>query len=97
MTPKWKEFEQLIARIERAIAPSGAELKSPDQLPDKVTGELREVDVSIRYKVGTCPILITIECRDRSKVEDVTWIEQLAEKKRFIGASMTLAVSSIRL
>ncbi|SRR6266849_288983 len=95
MTPKWKEFEQLVARIEQAIAPSGAELKSPDQLPDKVTGELREVDVSIRYKVGTCPILITIECRDRIKVEDVTWIEQLAEKKRSIGASMTLAVSSI--
>jgi hypothetical protein len=91
---QWREFEKLIARIEQAMAPSGAVVTSPDRIPDKVTGELREVDVSIRYKVGTCPILVTIECRNRSGNEDVTWIEQIAEKKRSIGASMTLAVSS---
>jgi hypothetical protein len=66
MTTAWREFEKLIARIEQAMAPSGAEIKSPDRIPDRVTGELREVDASIRYKVGTCPILITVECRDRS-------------------------------
>jgi hypothetical protein len=94
MTTAWREFEKLIARIEQAMAPSGAVVKSPDHIPDKVTGELREVDASIRYKVGTCPILITIECRDRSNIEDVRWIEQLLEKKRSVGAAMTVAVSS---
>jgi hypothetical protein len=94
MTAEWKEFERLITRIEQAMAPSGAEVNSPDQCPDKLTGQLREVDGSIRYKIGTCPILVTIGCRNRSRVEDVTWIEQLAEKKRSIEASMTLAVSS---
>jgi len=94
MTAQWREFEKLIARIEQAMAPLDAAVRSPDRIPDKVTGQLREVDASIRYKVGTCPILITIECRDRSSIEDVRWIEQLAEKKRSIGASMTLAVSS---
>lgn len=94
MTTAWREFEKLVARIERAMAPSGAEVKSPDHIPDKVTGQLREVDASIRYKVGTCPILITIECRDRSSIEDVQWIEQLAEKKRSIGGAITVAVSS---
>ena len=76
------------------MAPSGAIVASPDRILDKVTGELREVDASIRYKVGTCPVLITIECRDRAAVEDVRWIEQLAEKQRSIGASITVAVSS---
>jgi hypothetical protein len=76
------------------MAPSGATIKSPDHIPDMLTGQQREVDASIRYKVGTCPILITIECRDRRGIEDVTWIEQLAEKKRAIGASITVAVSS---
>jgi hypothetical protein len=94
MTTAWREFEKLIARIEQAIAPAGAVVKSPDHIPDKVTGESREVDASIRYKVGTCPILVTIECRDRSSTEDVRWIEQLAEKKHSVGASITLAVSS---
>jgi len=94
MATAWRDFEKLIARIEQAMAPSGAVVKSPDRIPDKLTGGLREVDASIRYKVGTCPVLITIECRDRSSIEDVTWIEQLAEKKRSVGASITLAVSS---
>jgi len=94
MTPKWRQFEKMIARIEHTIAPSGAVVASHDRIPDNVTGELREVDVSIRYKVGTCPVLITIECRDRTSVADVRWIEQLAEKRRSIGASITVAVSS---
>jgi hypothetical protein len=94
MTTAWREFEKLIARIEQAMAPYSAEVKSPDHIPDKVTGEPREVDASIRYKIGTCPILITVECRDRSATEDVRWIEQLLEKKRSVGAAMTLAVSS---
>jgi hypothetical protein len=94
MTIAWREFEKLIARIEQAMAPSGAEVRSPDHIPDKVTGQLREVDASVRYKVGTCPILITIECRDRNSIQDVQWIEQLVEKKRSVGAAMTVAVSS---
>lgn len=94
MTAKWRQFEKLITRIEHAMAPSGAVVTSPDRIPDKVTGELREVDASIRYKIGTCPVLITIECRDRTSVEDVRWIEQIAEKQRSIGAAITVAVSS---
>lgn len=94
MAPEWRQFQELIARIEQAMVPSGAVVASPDRIPDKVTGELREVDASIRYRVGTCPVLITIECRDRTSVEDVRWIEQLAEKQRSIGASITVAVSS---
>lgn len=76
------------------MAPSGAVVTSPDRIPDKVTGQLREVDASIRCNVGTCSVLITIECRDRNSVEDVRWIEQLGEKKRSVGAAITVAVSS---
>ncbi len=50
MTDRWRQFEKFIARIEQAMAPSGAVVKSPDRIPDKLTGELREVDASIRYK-----------------------------------------------
>lgn len=94
MTTEWREFEKAIARIEKALAPSEASITSPDRLPDKVTGELREVDASIRYRLGTSEVLITIECRHRSGIENVRWIEQLAEKQRSIRASITIAVSS---
>lgn len=54
---------------------------------------MREVDASVRTKVGTSDILVTIECRQRKPKQDVTWIEQLAAKKTNIGASHTIAVS----
>jgi hypothetical protein len=94
MPRKGREFEQLVERLEAALSPAGAVVTSPDRIPDKTTGELREVDVSIRYRVGTADILITVECRDRSAVQDVTWIEQIAAKSRDIGAALTIAVSS---
>jgi hypothetical protein len=89
-----REFEALTARIEAALAPTGAKIRSPDRIRDKLTGLFREVDASVRYTVGSCDLLITIECRDRSRTQDVTWIEQLATKRVHIGADRTIAVSS---
>lgn len=89
-----REFEKLVARIEATLAPAGAVVKSPDHLPDIFTGETREVDVSVRCKVGSVELLITVECRDRVRTEDVTWIEQLATKQKHVGAARTIAVSS---
>jgi len=90
----WRRFEELVARIERTLGPRGAVVKCPDHIPDKFTGQLREVDASVRFPIGTVEILITIECRDRSSVQDVTWIEQLPAKKDAVGAAKTVAVSS---
>lgn len=90
----WREFEQLVARIEAIASPKGAIVKSPDRLPDLVTQRTREVDASIRYRIGSVDILITIECRKRSRKADDIWIEQLATKRSKIGAAKTIAVSS---
>jgi hypothetical protein len=93
-TAEWREFEQLVARIEADAGPLGIKVVSPDRIRCKVTGHLREVDASIRSRVGTFEVLITIECRRRLRTEDVTWIEQLAAKKLAIGADRTIAVSA---
>ncbi len=91
---EWREFERLVARIEADAGPRGLRIKSPDYIRCRTTGRLREVDASIRTQIGTVEVLVTIECRRRSKVQDVTWIEQLATKKDTIGASHTIAVSA---
>ena len=91
---KARLFEELITRIEASFLPVGAKVQSPDRVVDKITGQLREVDASIRYLCGTVEILMTIECRDRVKTDDATWIEQLVAKQRDIGAARTLAVSA---
>ena len=95
MQPKaGREFERLAAQLESSLAPRGAVVKSPDRIRDKFTGQLREVDASIRMTVGSAPVLIVLECRDRSRLQDTTWIEQIATKRLHIGATQTIAVSS---
>ena len=93
-TPEWRQFEQMVARIEADAGPLGLVVKSPDRIRSLVTGELREVDASVRCHVGSSEVLVTIECRKRTSKEDITWIEQLATKKQALSASRTIAVSS---
>lgn len=91
-----RELELLVAQLEKCISSfdSKIEIKSPDRIQDKITGKFREVDVSLRTTVGSSKILIIIECRDRKKVQDTTWIEQLATKREDVGADKAIAVSS---
>ena len=93
-TPAWRSFEMLVSRIEHALAGEQVTVKSPDFIPCVTTGTSREVDVSIRTRVGSADILVTVECRDRVAVQDVTWIEQLAAKRKNIGAAKTIAVAA---
>lgn len=93
MPRQGREFEKLVARIEEKLCPLGVKVTSPDRIPDRVTGNLREVDASIRYQIGSAPILITIECRDRNAPQDITWLEQIKSKKDSIGANQTIAVA----
>ena len=92
---EWREFELLVTRIDADASPNGMIVKCPDKIRSKVTGRLREVDTSIRYRIGTAEVLITLECRSRTRTQDVTWLEQLANKKIAIGADRTISVSAL--
>ena len=84
----------MVARIEADAGPRGMTVTSPDRIRCKTTARLREVDASIRSQTGTVEMLVTIECRRRADIQDVTWIEQLVTKKHAIGADHTIAVSA---
>lgn len=96
MVRKGRTFEEVVKLIEETIAGTNIEAKSPDYILDKDTGQLREVDVSLRGKIGSSNILVIIECRDRMKhpPQDVTWIEQIVCKRKSVGADKVIAVSS---
>jgi hypothetical protein len=89
----WRVVERLAESFERVLSPQGAVIKSPDSLPDRITGESKDIDVSIRYTVGSIHLLLVVECRDRARVDDCTWIEQLATRSKDVGANATVAVS----
>lgn len=93
MEKEWRELELLVEKIERTLSPEGAIIKSPDFLIDKTTGSKREVDISIRFGVGSSDILIVIECRNRNNVQDVRWIEEIKTKHADLGTSKLIAVS----
>lgn len=93
MPRKGRSFEKLIKLLEE-LGTSGLQIKSPDFIKDNITGQLREVDISIRGCVGTHDILVVIECRDRKIKQGVEWIEQISEKTKDIGANKVIAVSS---
>lgn len=90
MPRRGRLFELLIARLESAIAP-GLRIESPYYVADAVTGQRREIDVVV-VDAGGAPVL-AIECRDRKRPADVSWIEQLATKARALGVQKTIAVS----
>jgi hypothetical protein len=94
MARKGRDLEKVISLLEGELQQSGIQVKSPDFLPDKGTGMLREVDISLRGHIGSSDILAIIECRDRNGTQDVTWIEQIICKRSSVNADKVLAVSS---
>lgn len=94
MKPIWRLFEQVVAGLEKIHGPVDTVVTTPDHLPEKISGRMREVDASIRYKVGSVVGVIVVECRRRGANEDITWLEQLKSKRDSLGASIMIAVSN---
>lgn len=84
----------MVARLESVFRETGSVIRSPDMLLDREIRLLREVDCSIVNSTPTGTETISIECRRRSKNEDVLWIEQLACKRVALGLAATIAVST---
>jgi hypothetical protein len=89
-----RSLELLVQGLEQLLARAPVEIRSPDYIAGKITKSRREVDVSLRSQVGSVDVLVIIECRDRGKSQDVTWIEQLASKREDVGADKAVAVSA---
>jgi len=94
MPRKGRSLEKLVAFFEKTLGPQGIKVKSPDYIKGRISKSPREVDISLRSHTGSSEILVIIECRDRKGTEDVTWIEQLASKRKDVGAHKAVAVSS---
>lgn len=70
-------------------------IKSPGFLVDKVTGEEREFDVLLEYTDSKgFTRRIAIECRNRNKIQDSTWIEQLKTKKEDCDLDFLIATTT---
>lgn len=87
-------LETVVAILEKALGPLDLSVESPAYVTGRASGTRREIDVAVRGRLGGTELLMIIECRDRIDVEDVRWIEELATKRRDVGADKAIAVSS---
>ena len=95
MARQGRTLEELVKLLEEIFSNDpNIKVTSPDYVKGTNSNTLREIDVSIRAKVGSVEILIMLECRDRNKRQDVNWIEQIAKKKEDVQASEAIAIST---
>jgi hypothetical protein len=92
MPRKGRALEQLVAGLEEVLGPTDVVIKSPEYIVGRNTGTRREVDVSLRTKIGSSEMLVIIECRDRQVRQDARWIEQVASKLEDVRANKAVAV-----
>jgi len=60
---------------------------------DAVTGSKREVDVVVSGRVGGQVITLSIECRDRNRGPDVTWVDEMRTKHSRLPTNVLVLVS----
>jgi hypothetical protein len=92
MPKRSNDFQKLIYLIRHALA-GDARVTESALLRDRITGKRREVDVRIHGLVGGLPATICIECRDRKRVADVGWVEEMKAKHERLPTNMLILAS----
>jgi hypothetical protein len=76
MPARSNEFQRLVFLV-RVNLSAGATVAESKMLRDRVTGHEREVDVCIEGIVGGTPVNVCLECCDRARSADVTWVDAM--------------------
>ncbi|MBN4080788.1 restriction endonuclease [Caldithrix abyssi] len=91
--PKWKRFEELVAKVQKTFVPD-AKITLDDKITGVLSGVPRQVDISIRQKIGQFEILIAIDCKDHSVPIDVKHVEEFIGLVQDIDANKGVLVSA---
>jgi hypothetical protein len=86
------EFQRLIAVIQSHLD-LGSTVTESAMLTDVRTGSKREVDVVVSGRVGGQTVTVSIECRDRTRRPDVTWVDEMQTKHSRLPTNVLVLVS----
>ena len=92
MPARSNEFQKLVLLVKQHVA-GGATVTESKFLADRATGADREVDICIEGAVGGHEVVISVECRDRARRADVTWIEEMKAKHERLPTDALVLVS----
>jgi len=93
MPKRSNPFQDLVALLERQLAPDGCSVSESKLLKDIRTGEEREVDIFIEGQIGVHPIRIAIEVIDYARPASTPWIESISQKHADLHVDKSIAVS----
>ena len=89
-----REFEQLVARIQRQLAPD-SEILHDIKLDGRQSKRKRQIDVLVRQNIGQYEIRIIIECKDHLRPVDVRGVEQFYGLLDDVGAHKGVLVCPV--
>jgi hypothetical protein len=92
MPRRTNEFQELIAEIQKHLDP-GATVEESAMLPDRLTGTSREVDICVRGSLAKQQVVVSIECRDRGRPADVTWVDEMHTKHSRLATDLLVLAS----
>jgi hypothetical protein len=90
--PKWKGFEELVARIQGDLA-GDATVTLNDKIVGK-SGVVRQIDISIRKRVGQFDLLIVIDCKNHAGPIDINDVETFVGLVQDVAAHKAALVSA---
>lgn len=90
---KWQKFEKLAAEIQSKLSPESTVIHN-DKIRGNITGAIRQIDISIRTKVGQFEMLIVIDCKDYKNPVDVKSVGEVMELAEDVGANKTSIIAA---
>ena len=85
-------FQEVVAIIHEHMA-GDAVVQESAELPHRVTGKLREVDVVIRSTVAGHDVIVSVEATAGGRKADTEWVERMIQKHRNLPTSKLVLVS----
>ena len=90
---RWQDYEAAAVKLYKSYEGVGT-VKHNQRIPDRVTGEPRQIDVLIEVKAKTHTIKIVIDAKKRSTPVDVRVVESVYELAQAVSAHVAIIVCS---
>lgn len=92
MPKRSNDFQKLVFLVKQH-ATDTTQVTESKMLKDLITGTEREVDVCIESSVGGHDVVVSVECVDRTRRADVTWVEMMKSKHERLPTNALVLVS----
>ncbi len=91
--PKWRRFEKLVAQVQKELAPN-AVVTHNDRIRGHDSGKPRQIDITVKQRIGQYDILVAMDCKDYATPVDVNEVEQFVALVKDIRANKGVVVAA---